>query len=151
MPQTEVDLDGGREVDRFAILLARTKPPLADELFTVPANFRSVSMQDIMRTPVPANGALPAGMKPPVLILRTNPEYTEEARNAKVEGTVQLEVVIGADGVPRDVRIVKSLNPDLDRKAIETVGQWRFRPGEKDGKPANFSSTIEINFRLGLR
>jgi TonB family protein len=127
--------------------------PLPDEIFTVPANFRSVSMKDIMHAApaiVPTT-PLPAGLKPPVLISRRDPELTKEAREAKIEGTVVLRVVIGADGVPRDARVLKPLSPDLDRKAIEAVSQGRFSPGEKDGKPVEVISNIEINFRLGQR
>lgn len=45
-------------------------------------------------------------------------------------------------------RVVHSLDPGLDKKAIEAVSKWRFRPGEKDGKPVNVQAVVEGNFKL---
>jgi TonB family protein len=124
---------------------------LSDELFAVPAGFSPVSLKEITSAPAvttfPA-GQFPPGFTPPVLISRTNPQYTAAARKAKIEGTVAITMVVDAEGNVRDPRIVKSLRPDLDQKAIEAVSQWKFRPGEKDGKPVAVASTIQINFRL---
>jgi TonB family protein len=116
--------------------------PLADTVFAVPANFRPIPMRDMVRPPLTPP---PAGVKPPVLISRPNIDFSEEARKAMTEGTIVLRVVIGTDGVPRDLRVVKSLTPDLDQKAIESVSQWRFRPAEKDGKQVEATSNIEVN------
>ncbi len=57
-------------------------------------------------------------------------------------------MIIGADGHLQDTKIVKSLSPDLDQKAIEAVSHWTFRPGEKDGKPITVGAQIQVNFRL---
>jgi TonB family protein len=124
---------------------------LADDLFTVPAGFRFVSMKDITSTRAVAatsTGQLPPGLKPPEVILKSEPRYTEEARQSRVEGTVVLSVIIGADGSVQDTKIVKSLSPDLDQKAIEAVSHWKFRPGEKDGKPITVGGQVQVNFRL---
>jgi len=122
---------------------------LADDLFTVPAGFRSVPMKDIT---TPTGTLVPVsqipGFTPPMLISRTNPEYTPEASKAKIEGTVEIAIVVGADGSVRRPQIVKSLSPDLDQKAIEAVSQWKFRPGERDGKAVDVATRIQINFRL---
>lgn len=88
------------------------------------------------------------GVVAPVLIHRVEPEYTEEARRAGVEGTVTLTVAIEPDGMIRNVRVIRSLNASLDQKAIEAVTQWRFKPGFKDGKPVTVNARIEISFRL---
>lgn len=84
----------------------------------------------------------------PVPIHRADPEYTEEARNAKIEGAVLIHMVIDENGVPTDPKVVRSLDKGLDEKAIEAVKQWRFKPGLKDGKPVPVSANIEVNFRL---
>src|SRR5712692_5869913 len=84
----------------------------------------------------------------PVVIEKTDPEYTEEARNAKVEGDIVLRVEIATDGLARNIHVVKSLGYGLDEKAIEGVRQWRFRPGVKHGTRMRVPATIEVVFRL---
>jgi TonB family protein len=84
----------------------------------------------------------------PKLIHKVEPWYSEAARNAKVEGTVRLSIVVGTDGKTSGVQILQSLHPDLDRNATEAVSQWLFEPGTKKGKPVPVRATIEINFRL---
>jgi TonB family protein len=88
------------------------------------------------------------GITPPRPLKRVDPEYTEEARDAKLEGVVVVYVVIGEDGRAHDIRVIRSLGKGLDEKAIEAVEQWEFEPGKKDGKPVKVGATIEINFRL---
>ena len=84
----------------------------------------------------------------PVVIYKTEPEYTENARQAKLEGAVVLYVEIGVGGQARNFRVVRSLGRGLDEKAIECVRQWRFDPALKDGKPVPARATVEVNFRL---
>ncbi len=84
----------------------------------------------------------------PVLISKTEPEYSEEARKAKYSGTVLLSLVVGADGLPRDIKVIRPLGLGLDEKAIEAVQKWRFRAGVKGGRPVATQATIEVSFRL---
>jgi TonB family protein len=88
------------------------------------------------------------GVTPPRLIFKMEPQYTEEARAAKFQGTVLLYIVVQADGRATDIRVQRSLGLGLDEKAIEAVQQWRFTPGTKDGNPVPVAATIEVNFRL---
>ena len=88
------------------------------------------------------------GVSAPQLIYKVEPEYSEEARKAKFQGTVVLYVVVDEKGNPRDLRIVRPLGLGLDEKAIEAVMKWRFRPGLMQGKPVAVAATIEVNFRL---
>jgi periplasmic protein TonB len=88
------------------------------------------------------------GVSAPQLLFKVEPEYSEEARKAKFQGTVVLYVVVDAQGYPRDLRVIRPLGLGLDQKAIEAVKQWRFKPGLKDGKPVAVSAQIEVNFRL---
>ena len=87
-------------------------------------------------------------VKAPALIEKVEPQYTEEAKNAKLEGTVVLSAVIETDGTAGNIQVTRSLNAGLDAKAVEAVGKWRFRPGTKGEKPVRVQATIEINFRL---
>ena len=88
------------------------------------------------------------GVTAPTLIYKVEPEYSEEARKAKFQGTVVLYVVVDEKGSPRDLRVMRTLGLGLDDKAIEAVKKWRFRPGYLNGKPVKVAATIEVNFRL---
>ena len=88
------------------------------------------------------------GVSAPRAIYDPDPEYSEEARRAKYQGTVLLWVVVGPDGRPRDIRVQRSLGMGLDEKAIEAVRQWRFDPSMKDGHPVAVQVNIEVSFRL---
>jgi TonB family protein len=88
------------------------------------------------------------GVSAPRAIFSPDPEYSEEARKAKWQGTVVLWVVIGPDGKPRDVRVQRSLGMGLDEKAIEAVRSWKFEPAKKDGQPVAVQVNVEVNFRL---
>ncbi|HYL38569.1 MAG TPA: energy transducer TonB [Bryobacteraceae bacterium] len=88
------------------------------------------------------------GVSPPTVLFKVEPEYSEEARKAKFQGTVVLFVVVDEHGNPRDLKVIRPLGLGLDQKAIEAVEKWRFSPGKKDGKPVPVQATIEVNFRL---
>ena len=76
------------------------------------------------------------------------PEYSEEARKAKYQGTVLLYVEVDPSGKATNMRVLRSLGLGLDEKAMEAVKKWKFKPGYKDGKPVTVAATIEVNFRL---
>ncbi len=88
------------------------------------------------------------GVSAPRLIKKVEPEYSEEARKAKYQGTVVLAVQVWEDGRAHNVRVVRSLGLGLDEKAIEAVREWRFVPGRKENQPVKVTATIEVNFRL---
>jgi TonB family protein len=88
------------------------------------------------------------GVSAPSVIYKVEPEYSEEARKAKFQGTVVLFVVVDEKGNPTQLRVIRPLGLGLDQKAIEAVEKWKFNPGKKDGKPVAVQATIEVNFRL---
>jgi len=88
------------------------------------------------------------GVSAPKVLSKVDPEYTDEAQAAKVEGAVLLTVVVGADGKAHFINVLKHLDPGLDVKAAEAVQKWQFQPGLKDGQPVAVRAQIEINFRL---
>jgi len=88
------------------------------------------------------------GVTAPTLIFKKEPEYSEEARKAKYQGTVLLYIEVDPSGKATNIRVTRSLGLGLDEKAIEAVKQWKFRPGMKDGKPVTVAAAIEVNFRL---
>ena len=88
------------------------------------------------------------GVSAPHVIYQPDPEYSEEARKAKYQGTVILWVVIGPDGRVHDMRVQRSLGLGLDEKAMEAVRTWKFDPARKDGQPVAVQVNVEVNFRL---
>ena len=94
---------------------------------------------------LPAQAAKPE-TTPPQVIRNAAPEYTEEARNARVKGTVVLTAQIGTDGIAHDIRVVKHMDYGLDDKAVECLSKWLFQPGTIDGVPRSWSVTVEIAF-----
>lgn len=88
------------------------------------------------------------GVSMPRAIYAPEPEFSEEARKLKHQGDVTLLALIGADGRPRNLTIVRSLGMGLDEKALETVRTWRFDPARKDGRPVAVQMNIIVNFRL---
>jgi len=101
--------------------------------------------------PAAAEGAVNrvgGGVSQPSVIFKIDPDYSEEARKAKLSGSVMLSVVVDTEGRARNIRVVKALGMGLDEEAIIGVNQWRFKPGMKDGRPVNVRATIEVNFRL---
>ena len=88
------------------------------------------------------------GVSAPRGLYTPDPEYSEEARKAKWQGTVVLWVVVGPDGRAHDIRVQRSLGMGLDEKAMEAVRSWKFEPAKKDGQPVAVQVNIEVNFRL---
>jgi TonB family protein len=84
-------------------------------------------------------------------IYRVDPEYSEDARARKVEGTVMLGLTIDHEGRPQNIQVKRSLDPSLDQKAIEAVSKWRFEPAVKNGQPASMVITVEVYFALDSR
>jgi len=88
------------------------------------------------------------GITSPKPISRREPEYTDEARAAKYQGTVVLSVDIDQHGVPQNIQVTRGLGLGLDQNAIAAVSQWRFQPATKDGAPVTVQAKVEVNFRL---
>ncbi|MBM3761058.1 MAG: TonB family protein [Acidobacteria bacterium] len=88
------------------------------------------------------------GVSAPSVLFKIEPEYSEEARKAKFQGTVVLSIVVDPAGKARDIRVIRPLGLGLDEKAIEAVMKWRFKPGLKDGAAVPVQATVEVNFRL---
>jgi periplasmic protein TonB len=88
------------------------------------------------------------GVSMPRAIYSPEPEFSEEARRMKHQGEVTLLATIGADGLPKNLTVVRSLGMGLDEKALEMVKTWRFDPARKDGRPVAVQMNIIVNFHL---
>ena len=88
------------------------------------------------------------GVTAPTVIHRVEPQYSEEARKARYQGTVVLEAIVRRDGTCDIIRVVRSLGFGLDENAMQALKQWKFRPGMRNGVPVDISLNIEVNFNL---
>jgi TonB family protein len=89
------------------------------------------------------------GVSPPKAIHAPDPEYSPEARQAHLQGTVVLWLVVGEDGKPHNIRVQHHIGYGLDEHAVAAVNTWTFQPAKKDGRPVPVQINVEINFRLG--
>lgn len=88
------------------------------------------------------------GVSAPRPIYTPEPEFSEEARKAKYQGVVVLNIVVGTDGRVHNARVVRSLGMGLDEKAMEGVKTWKFDPSKKDGRAVAVEMNIEVAFNL---
>jgi len=75
-------------------------------------------------------------------------DYPEKARRAKDRGVVLVDLVVGTDGLPHDVKIFRGATPALDQAAIDAVKRWKFTPAAKDGHPVAVQTKVEVSFKL---
>ena len=84
----------------------------------------------------------------PKAIYAPDPEYSDKARKKKKNGSVILSVVVGTDGLPRDIKVKNKLGYDLDKNAVETLKKWRFTPAMRNGQPVAVALDVEMTFRV---
>ncbi|WP_321473633.1 energy transducer TonB [uncultured Paludibaculum sp.] len=124
-------------------------------LFVLFALLTSVTFGSAQQTGCPGGDA-----PRPVPTKAVEPEYSKAARDARIEGVVLLSIVVDESGLPTQIKVQRwSLKQKeggdvvedalgLDQSAMDAVRKWRFRPGQKDGKPVAVRANVEINFRL---
>ena len=91
-----------------------------------------------------------AGVTLPKVVREVKPTYTPQAMQAKIQGTVWLQVIVLASGDVGDITVIRSLDQEhgLDQQTIDAARQWKFEPGMKDGKAVPVEITIEMTFTL---
>jgi protein TonB len=88
--------------------------------------------------------ALGPGVTPPRVVRQVQPEHP--AKGFRISGTVLISLVVSSTGAPKDVRIARSLEKDIDQSAVDAVQKWQFDPARKDGQPVATKVTVEIRF-----
>jgi protein TonB len=88
------------------------------------------------------------GISAPRPIHQPPPKYSKEARKVKHQGVCVLWLVVGTDGKPRDIRVVRTLGFGLDEEAIKAVKKWTFEPARKDGQPVAVQVNVQVSFHL---
>lgn len=90
---------------------------------------------------------LPRWSTRPRVIKQVDPTYSDEARKAKKQGTVTLELTVTKEGLPQNIRVTRSVGLGLDEKAVEAMREWRFEPATKDGIPIDVVIHVYMAFR----
>jgi TonB family protein len=88
------------------------------------------------------------GVSAPQVIHSVEPEFTDEARRAKYEGIVSIQLIVDKSGNPQDIQVVRHLGMGLDQKAVEAVRQYKFSPAVYQGHPVAVQMVINVNFHL---
>jgi len=109
-------------------------------LLTIPAAVHARDHQEVT----------PRAQTMPTVVREVKPDYTAEAKQRGIQGTVELSVVVNDDGTVGEVKVTKSLDDKygLDEQAVIAMKKWQFRPGTKDGKPVAVQVTVEMSFKL---
>lgn len=89
-----------------------------------------------------------ASLTQPVLLTKVDPEYSEEARKVRLQGTVRLKIVVDTHGQAQNITVSQSLGLGLDDRAVDAVKKWKFLPARRDGKPTAVMAYVDVNFRL---
>jgi TonB family protein len=88
------------------------------------------------------------GVKPPQMLHQVEPKFTVTAREMKVNASVLVNLIVGRDGVPSNVEIVRAAGAGLDEAALDAVGQYRFSPALENGVGVPATLNIEVNFQV---
>jgi protein TonB len=90
----------------------------------------------------------PDCITPPHTTYSPDPKYPDKARKAHEGGVVLVDLVVGTDGLARDVKIARTVTPELDQAAMDAVKQWKFTPAAKDGHPVAVQIKVEVSFNI---
>jgi protein TonB len=91
-----------------------------------------------------------SGATPPTLLRSVEPTYTASAMQARIRGTVVLEVLVSPAGTVTDAKVIGSLDKlyGLDQQAIATAKKWLFHPARFQGKPVAYVVNLHLVFNL---
>ena len=156
---TQVEIDAPRDGDYGAALAKVFAPTLADMVSMLPDYWQKYAREHFSQpvpltvgmnldTVPPDKDSRKSGVTPPQLIKHVEAEFSQEARNNKINGTVAISMWVGFDGIPYHLTIAKPAGYGLDKKALECVQQWRFKPAMKNGKPIPFALNVEVHFQI---
>jgi TonB family protein len=84
----------------------------------------------------------------PVPVRKVDPKYPQLAIKQRIDGEVILYAIIRKDGHVDSIQVVRSVDPELDRNAMEALSRWEFRPATREGQPVELEAVIHIPFRF---
>jgi protein TonB len=120
--------------------------PLFAALVTVFLGTLSVSAA---QTPTPANEPVydqGDGVSLPRVTKHVFVQYSSQAMRKKLRGTIRLKGIVSSDGTTRDVELVSGLEQQMDENAVAALKQWKFEPGQREGKPVAVRITVDMTF-----
>ncbi len=88
------------------------------------------------------------GVQAPKLIYSVDPEFSDEARKAKFQGTSVVALIVDANGLPQNIRVIRALGMGLDEKAVAAVQQYRFKPATFQGHAVPVEIDVEVDFHI---
>ncbi len=105
---------------------------------------------DQSNKPVDPSSKVGGSVSAPFPITSPEAEYSDEGRRKNINGLCLLTLIVDAYGLPQRLKVVRSLEPTLDQKALEAVARYRFKPALRNKmEPVPVMITIEVNFRRG--
>ncbi|WP_263380660.1 energy transducer TonB [Granulicella paludicola] len=124
----------------FAFEAAEPDPAL----FQIPSGFTVVDALP-PQAKAPFGGE---GVSPPRVIKSVDPEFSEQERRSRLNGTVVVSLMVDEAGLPQNVKVVRGVRQDLDQKAVQAVQQYQFKPAMRNGIPVKVDLTIDVNFHI---
>ena len=85
--------------------------------------------------------------QPPMLVTQVNPSYPLQALQQHAQGDVLVRLIIGKDGVPRNLQVVRG-NPLLVTAALGVIPRWRYKPALLNGQPTEAQTVVTVSFHL---
>ena len=133
--------DGPVKAVMVADAVAPPPPPPPGDVPRASTNFQEYMMHGVVK-------AIGGDVSAPMVMYQVDPEFSEEARKAKVMGTVTVGLIVDKNGRPEDVHVVRGVGYGLDQKAVEAVSQYKFKPAMENGQPVMVALNIEVNFQI---
>ena len=87
-------------------------------------------------------------MRPPEKISAPQPQYSEIARKARIQGVVIVQAIIDKQGNVTNVKVLKGLPMGLEEAAVDAIKQWKFKPAMLNGRPVTVYYNLTVNFKL---
>jgi TonB family protein len=128
----------GEVQDVHLAITSRAEPD--PRIFSIPAGFTTSDDRALRR--------IGDEVSAPVLIHSVEPQFSQEARAAKISGNVLVNLVVDQNGIPTNVRIVRGIGHGLDEKSVEAVRKYRFKPSMEHGQPVPVEIDLLVNFQI---
>jgi len=146
--QACVDWSKDRAGNKSAVLRLRSEPEQKFEPSPQPKQKLPLSLIAARPTYTSPLEKVGSCVTPPRAIFQPEAQFSDYARQKKLQGDCVLGLKVDAHGMPQDIHIARSLEASLDQKAIEAVQRYRFTPAMKEGIPVPVAINIEVRFRL---
>jgi TonB family protein len=142
----EIQLDQPlHSIDEAQVLLDRVFFPFNETPQHAKPELRRADFKPANETVYPAGKD---GVSFPRATYTPEPDFSEQARRARYQGTVILNIVVDHAGAVARIRLERALGAGLDENAMESVKDWRFNPAMREGQPVAVEIKIEVSFSL---